>query len=69
LRCELDELALLPGQYRVNVALEAGGELQDHVEGAGFFNVEPGVLRGRPVARAHGYGSVCLPHRWRFPRS
>ena len=29
--CELDELLLLPGRYRINVALYLEGELQDHV--------------------------------------
>ena len=48
-RCELDELLLLPGRYRVNVALYLHGEPQDHVE-AVFFSVAPGTLRGRPVA-------------------
>ena len=51
------------------VALDVGGELQDHIEGAGFFDVEQGLLRGRPAAIAHGYGNVCLPHRWNLPTS
>ena len=65
-RCELDELLLLPGRYRVNVALYLHGELQDHVEAAVFFSVAPGTLRGRPVASTPGRGGVQIPHLWKF---
>jgi lipopolysaccharide transport system ATP-binding protein len=62
--CQLDELLLLPGRYRVNVALYLDGELQDHVEAAAFFSVGPGTLRGRPVAGTHGRGGIQMPHLW-----
>jgi lipopolysaccharide transport system ATP-binding protein len=68
LACELDELALVPGRYRLNVALYGEHELQDHVEGAALFTVEPGMLRGRAVRNDGGYGNVALPHRWSRPR-
>jgi len=64
--CELDELLLLPGRYRIDVGLSLLGELQDHVEGAAFFTVEPGAVRGRPVGRNATYGLVQLPHVWKF---
>ena len=64
--CELDELLLLPGRYRVDVGLSLLGELQDHVEGAAFFTVGPGTVRGRPVGREATYGLVQLPHVWKF---
>jgi lipopolysaccharide transport system ATP-binding protein len=64
--CELDELLLLPGRYRVDVGLSLMGELQDHVEGAAFFTVGPGSVRGRPVGREATYGLVQLPHVWKF---
>ncbi|MFQ5578414.1 MAG: ABC transporter ATP-binding protein, partial [Anaerolineae bacterium] len=37
--CEIDELLLVPGRYRINVALYGNGEMQDHVEGVTFFDV------------------------------
>lgn len=65
LQCEFDELLLLPGHYRINVAIETDRELQDHVEAAALFNVEEGNVRGRPVVGGSAsYGSVHLPHRW-----
>jgi lipopolysaccharide transport system ATP-binding protein len=62
--CELDELLLLPGRYRVNVALSLEGELQDHVEAATFFSVTRGTIRGRPVSS--GEGGIQIPHLWTF---
>ena len=67
--CQLDELPLVPGRYRVNVAVSADGELQDHLEGAAFFEVEQGAIRGRPVIRGKGYGRICLQHHWQSPIS
>jgi lipopolysaccharide transport system ATP-binding protein len=64
--CELDELLLLPGRYRVNVALYLREELQDHVEAAAFFSVGRGTIRGRPVASRPGPGGVQIPHLWKF---
>jgi lipopolysaccharide transport system ATP-binding protein len=65
--CHLDELPLVPGRYRINVAVSSDGELQDHVEAAAVFEVEPGVLRGRPITAEATYGSVIMPHRWTLP--
>jgi lipopolysaccharide transport system ATP-binding protein len=64
--CELDELLLIPGRYRIDVGLSLMGDLQDHVEGAAFFTVGPGAVRGRPVGGEATYGVVRLPHVWRF---
>jgi lipopolysaccharide transport system ATP-binding protein len=64
--CELDELLLLPGRYRINVALYLEGELQDHVEAAAFFSVAPGAIRGRPVPSAPGKAGIQIPHVWKF---
>ena len=64
--CELDELLLLPGRYRVNVALYLEGELQDHVEAAAFFSVARGTIRGRPVPGGSGSGGIQIPHLWKF---
>ena len=65
--CEVDTLTLVPGRYRLNVALAWNRELQDHVEGAAFFDVAQGEVNGRPVPLDAGYGSVLLHHRWRTP--
>jgi lipopolysaccharide transport system ATP-binding protein len=64
--CDLEELPLTPGRYRINVALMIGGELQDHVEGAISFDVAPGVMRGRPIESNGGRGgSVIMAHLWK----
>lgn len=62
--CEIDELLLIPGRYRINVAIMSNGELQDHVEGATLLEVEQGKIRERPITTELGYGNICLPHRW-----
>jgi lipopolysaccharide transport system ATP-binding protein len=64
--CELDELMLLPGQYRINVLVRDSGGMQDSVEGAAIFDVEAGQLNGRPM-KSRRRTSVCMPHRWRQP--
>jgi homopolymeric O-antigen transport system ATP-binding protein len=66
--CVVDELLLVAGRYRINVAIASDGELQDIVEAAAFFDIAPGQLGGRPVAHANTYGSVCMHHRWTVPR-
>ena len=30
--CEIDQLLLIPGRYKINVALQSGHEMQDHIE-------------------------------------
>lgn len=67
--CQLDELSLTPGRYRINVAIWSDGVLQDHMEGASFFEVEQGVINGRPIIRGGGSGRVCMHHRWIMPES
>ena len=64
--CEISELPLVTGHYRINVAITSGGgaTLEDHLEGAAVFDVEPGEIGGRPVARGNQYGSVHMKHRW-----
>ena len=65
--CEIDELPLLPGEYRINAAAMVGDDFEDHVEGAAFLEVGEGHWRGRPAPAHPGYGSVCITHRWRRP--
>jgi lipopolysaccharide transport system ATP-binding protein len=64
--CELDELLLTSGSYRIDVAIRGGGDLQDMIEAAIMFDVEDGNLRGRPVRVSQGI-SVGMPHRWELP--
>jgi lipopolysaccharide transport system ATP-binding protein len=64
--CELDELLLLPGRYRVDVAIIGDNRLQDFMEAATVFEVAEGQLRGRPV-RSDGKFSVSMSHRWTLP--
>jgi lipopolysaccharide transport system ATP-binding protein len=64
--CELDELLLLPGRYRIDVAIVGDNRLQDFIEAAAVFEVGDGNVRGRP-APADGKFSVCLAHRWTVP--
>ncbi len=61
--CDIEELLLLPGRYRINVALMGYNEIQDHLEGAAFFDIEQGIVRGRPVL-ASSYAYIHFPHRW-----
>ena len=63
--CEIDELPLVPGRYRLNVAIVSRGEVEDHLEGAAFFDVEQGRVQGRPVAMGGQWGNVHVRHRWR----
>jgi len=65
--CDVDELPLVPGRYRVNVAITTDGKLEDHIEAAACFDVEQGQLRGRPIRHGNQYGAVCLQHRWTLP--
>ncbi len=64
--CEIPQITLTPGTYRLNVALlDRQRNAIDHVEGALTLQVEDGTLAGRPVA--HGArGVALLPHRWTF---
>jgi lipopolysaccharide transport system ATP-binding protein len=68
--CEIDELLLVPGRYQVNVFIRGGGERQDRIEAAAFFDVEFGILRGRPISQPNNKRiSALIPHRWKLPQS
>lgn len=64
--CELDELLLLPGRYRVDVAIIGDNRMQDFIEAATVFEVGEGHVRGRPV-QPDGKFSVSMSHRWTLP--
>jgi lipopolysaccharide transport system ATP-binding protein len=65
--CDVDELLLLPGRYRINAALSRGGRLLDHLEAAAFIDVDHGSVAGRPTTDQTSYGSMIMPHRWTAP--
>lgn len=67
IECELPQLPLLPGRYRLDVVLKGKRQIQDGLQAAAFFDVEPGVLAERPTPIAGADGDVALGHRWRLP--
>ena len=66
LECEIASLPLLPGRYRIDVLVKAKRHIQDGLQAAALFDVEPGTIGDRPVA-AEADGDVSLPHSWRLP--
>jgi lipopolysaccharide transport system ATP-binding protein len=64
--CELEELLLLPGRYRIDVAIVGDNSLQDFIEAAAVFEVGDGQVGGRP-AQHDGKFSVVMEHRWTLP--
>jgi lipopolysaccharide transport system ATP-binding protein len=67
IECELEALTLVPGRYRVDVLLKANNHIQDGLQAAAFFEVQPGVIGDRPVPTSGWEGDVIMPHTWRLP--
>ena len=67
IECELDAVALVPGRYRIDILLKANNQIQDGLQAAAFFDVQPGVIGGRPVPASGLEGDVLMPHTWRLP--
>jgi lipopolysaccharide transport system ATP-binding protein len=67
IECAVDSLPLLPGRYRIDVLLKGKRQIQDGLQAACFFDVEPGVLQDRPTPISGADGDVVLPHSWRLP--
>jgi len=67
IECTVEELPLLPGRYRIDVLLKGNRQIQDGLQAAAFFDVEPGILRERPTPIAGADGDVVLPHAWHLP--
>jgi len=65
--CEIDQLHLLPGNYRINVLVRDQGDRQDFIEGAAFFDVEASQVDGRPVNSSSRF-NFYIPHRWTLPQ-
>jgi len=66
LECEIESLPLLPGRYRIDVIVKGKRHIQDGLQAAAFFDVEPGMVGNRPIA-VEADGDVSLPHSWRLP--
>jgi lipopolysaccharide transport system ATP-binding protein len=67
IECEIDSLPLIPGRYRIDVVLRGKQEIQDDLQAAAYFDVEPGVLDGRPMPAMGADGDIVLSHSWRLP--
>jgi lipopolysaccharide transport system ATP-binding protein len=67
IECDIESLPLVPGRYRIDVLIKARRQIQDGLQAAGFFDVEPGVIGDRPAPAAGSDGHVVLPHVWRLP--
>ncbi|HYG35780.1 MAG TPA: ABC transporter ATP-binding protein [Clostridia bacterium] len=65
--CELQELCLMPGTYRINAAVMNGRDLEDHIESVITFEVVPGSFAGRPVTGSNASSLVCFRHKWIMP--
>ncbi|MFN8216564.1 MAG: Wzt carbohydrate-binding domain-containing protein [Solirubrobacterales bacterium] len=49
IECRLEQLPLIPGRYRIDVVLRGRQEIQDGLQAAAYFDVEPGLSSGRPM--------------------
>ena len=65
--CDVDELLLVPGRYRVDLELRSRGVGQDVLEMAAVFDIEQGTVGGRPVSADGARGDAVLRHRWTLP--
>jgi lipopolysaccharide transport system ATP-binding protein len=65
--CDIADLPLSPGRYRIDVVVMARRQIQDGLQAAAFFEVEPGVVGGRPMPSSVTDGDVVLQHTWRLP--
>jgi lipopolysaccharide transport system ATP-binding protein len=64
--CDIEQLFVLPGRYRVDVGIIGDNRLQDYVEAAAFFDVAEGFIDGR-LERQKEKFNVAIPHIWTLP--
>ncbi len=67
IECTIDPLPLMPGRYRLDIRINSGEMVLDGLEGAAYFDVEPGMVEGRPMHSEADNGDVVIPHSWRMP--
>jgi lipopolysaccharide transport system ATP-binding protein len=65
--CAIPDVPLIPGRYHVNLSIFSGRELEDSVDGALVFEVQPGLMDGRPLAREQTGVVIAPRHRWTVP--
>jgi lipopolysaccharide transport system ATP-binding protein len=67
IECRVDSLPLIPGRYRIDILLRGRQEIQDGLQAAAYFDVEPGIIDGRPMPSIGADGDIVLPHTWQLP--
>jgi lipopolysaccharide transport system ATP-binding protein len=67
IECEIGSLPLLPGRYRLDIVIKGRRQIQDGLQAAAFFDVEPGIVGDRPMPTSGLEGDVALEHIWRLP--
>jgi lipopolysaccharide transport system ATP-binding protein len=67
IECDIDPLPLMPGRYRLDIRVNSGEQVQDGLEAAAYFDVEPGILGDRPMHTVGADGDIVLAHTWRLP--
>ncbi len=65
--CEVDEILLAAGRYRIDTVIISNARQQDWLVGATYFQVLPGDIRGRPAKQTRPNSNVSFPHRWQVP--
>ncbi len=64
--CDVDQLLLLPGRYRLDVSVMGDDRLQDYLQAACLFDVVEGQIADRPAHPDRRF-RVSMPHRWTRP--
>jgi lipopolysaccharide transport system ATP-binding protein len=67
IECEVASLPLIPGRYRIDAVIKGRRQIQDGLQAAAFFDVEPGVMGERPMPIAGSDGDMVLAHTWHLP--
>jgi homopolymeric O-antigen transport system ATP-binding protein len=64
--CEIDQLLVLPGRYRVDVGIVGDNRLQDYIEGAAYLDIAEGFIDER-LLRSREKFNLTIPHTWILP--
>ena len=64
LRCDFEQMPLLPGSYQINLYCTVNGVLADWVMDAAMVDVAEGDYFGTGKTQPKGYGTVAVPHCW-----
>jgi lipopolysaccharide transport system ATP-binding protein len=66
--CEIDQLLILPGRYRVDVGIVGDNRLQDYLEGVTYLDIAEGFVDER-LLRDQDKFNLTIPHTWTLPGS